>query len=624
VNKPSVVCRLATGLLIAIPVALVVVALGADFIGADPDQRWGPFRVGLLILGSAGVLLILGMRLVDEVDRRLLMRPRSSGPGGGRVKQPRSTSNVTAEPLRQPEPVTAAPSPDRARGLSAPLRGTGRILGFTMLFIGIGSLYVFLASAGYWTTWPSTSRYYDLLAEGFIRGQAALPIEPSPLLAELEDPYSPSERRGVPILYDASYYRGKYYLYWGPAPAAIAALWKLATQRSVGDEHIVFVSISSIFVFSMLIVLRLKKKFIPSVPGWLLATSGLILATSHPMLWVLNWPDIYPAAIASGQAFLLGGLLVALPLIDGSVERVWRLFLTGVLWSLAIGSRLTLILPVSILAIAVILGLSSRMGVGRRQLATRIAALTLPLVISAGLLGFYNHVRFGNVLETGLRYQLSKLDHRALYEEGRPFDAAYALPNTIYYLTAPLRFQSTFPFVRPLWTQVPSISLILERLDVSEAYHVEDITGLLLAMPTIVFAGLAARALLCFRKGGAEGTSGSTDALLHDRWFRRTLTVLLLAGLAAAVPTALYFWVSNRFFLDSVPLLAITACAGTWLVHGASRGFPLRQRAVDLLIVLAVVTAAILGLLLAFTGSWSRLDDLNPSLWKALTDLLAW
>jgi len=633
--------------MIAVPVVMITIAIGAGSLGVDTDQRWGPFRVGLLFLGFAGLVIFISSKVVDALDHRLKSNLWPFRFHVQEVKRSWLSFIGLQSPLQAPDPPDVLehfPSPDHNLGsvrdesttqsnLVRPSLPTtlGKIkgwIGFILLFLGIELLYVFFVSAGHWTNWPTETNYYDLLAESFIQGKAALPIEPSPLLAELDDPYTPAERPGIPVVYDASYFQGEYYLYWGPAPAAVTALWKLTTMRHVGDEHIVFVAVSSIFAFSTLIILYIKKKYFPFIPGWLLATGILIVATAHPMLWVLNWPSIYPAAIASGQAFLLAGLYFAIPVIDASHRQLWRLSLIGILWALALGSRLTLIVAIAVLVIAIVINLFSRIE-SRHQLmgaVTRIAALGLPLLIGISLLGLYNHVRFGSVIETGLRYQLSKLDNLSIIEGGKIFSAAYILPNMIYYLIAPLQFRTSFPFIRPLWNELPAISSFLERF-IPDAYHVENITGLLLAMPTVVFSGLLMRELFCYQIDRGSRISGSFDSssvINRDRLFRRTMAVLLIAGLMAAIPIVLYFWVSTRFLLDSVPLLAITAAVGTWFLYCKSRKYPLRRAFTTFLIIAAVIIASLISFLLAMTGSWTRFDDLNPVLWKSLTDFFAW
>jgi hypothetical protein len=52
-------------------------------------------------------------------------------------------------------------------------------------------IYIWLMSAGLWTTWPSTTNYYDQLATAFQHGHPALEIEPDPALLALSNPYDP-------------------------------------------------------------------------------------------------------------------------------------------------------------------------------------------------------------------------------------------------------------------------------------------------------------------------------------------------------------------------------------------------------------------------------------------------
>lgn len=64
----------------AASLAAIVVALAADYIGVDADQKWGPFRTALFATGIIGLLLAAGMRAVSALDRRLLnARKRING-----------------------------------------------------------------------------------------------------------------------------------------------------------------------------------------------------------------------------------------------------------------------------------------------------------------------------------------------------------------------------------------------------------------------------------------------------------------------------------------------------------------------------------------------------------------
>ena len=74
-------------------------------------------------------------------------------------------------------------------------------------------------------TLPAADDYYNLLVQGFRAGQLSLEKEVPPKFARLADPYDPVANgpyRSLPYrLSDLSYYRGKFYLYFGITPAMI-------------------------------------------------------------------------------------------------------------------------------------------------------------------------------------------------------------------------------------------------------------------------------------------------------------------------------------------------------------------------------------------------------------------
>src|SRR5688572_26395421 len=57
--------------------------------------------------------------------------------------------------------------------------------------------YVWLVSLGLWTTWPSSTNYYDQLASAFSQGQLSLALQPDPALLTLENPYEPANRENI-------------------------------------------------------------------------------------------------------------------------------------------------------------------------------------------------------------------------------------------------------------------------------------------------------------------------------------------------------------------------------------------------------------------------------------------
>ena len=113
------------------------------------------------------------------------------------------------------------------------------ILGVLITSVIVLTSYVWFATAGTWKIWPSSTNYYNLLANAFIQGQVSLDLEVPQELLALPNPYKVSERKNVDYLWDASLYKGRYYLYWGPLPAIVIAAivfgsWYTIDQRERG------------------------------------------------------------------------------------------------------------------------------------------------------------------------------------------------------------------------------------------------------------------------------------------------------------------------------------------------------------------------------------------------------
>src|SRR4051812_6661882 len=60
--------------------------------------------------------------------------------------------------------------------------------------------------------------HYNLLSRGFLQGHLYLDGDVPPALLTAPNPYDPATRGPVEVLHDASLFRGKYYIYFGPAP----------------------------------------------------------------------------------------------------------------------------------------------------------------------------------------------------------------------------------------------------------------------------------------------------------------------------------------------------------------------------------------------------------------------
>jgi hypothetical protein len=87
------------------------------------------------------------------------------------------------------------------------------------LVIGV---YAYTAQSGFLasTSLNAADEYYNLLVQGFRAGQLNLKKEVPPGFASLADPYDRTANAPYGVL-DLSYYKGKFYLYFGVTPAVV-------------------------------------------------------------------------------------------------------------------------------------------------------------------------------------------------------------------------------------------------------------------------------------------------------------------------------------------------------------------------------------------------------------------
>ena len=129
----------------------------------------------------------------------------------------------------------------------------------------------------------------------------------------------------------------------------------------------------------------------------------------NPMGWVLSTPSVYNAAIAAGQFFFLSRLFAVFRAFAVGGVSASKAALAGFLWAVALGSRITLILPIAFMVLIILIGVAliPRPARGFSESLRPASALLIMLAIGLGSLCWYNWARFGSPFETGIKYQLA-------------------------------------------------------------------------------------------------------------------------------------------------------------------------------------------------------------------------
>jgi len=444
------------------------------------------------------------------------------------------------------------------------------------LLIGICGLivviiYIWFISAGHWIDWPKTTNYYDQLAKGFDHGQLSLPAKVDPGLLALQHPYDYNSRKNIPYLWDTSLYKGRFFLYWGPAPALILALIKPLYNAKIGDQYIAFAFIIGSLFFNILILTSIKRDFFRTLPSWTVLIGVLVAGLVGPIPWMLRQSEIYEAAITGGQFFLIGGIYWVYVALTKSPISKWHLFLAGLFWTLAFGSRVVLALPIAFLLCLTGIGIARVYFFKKTEfthIILAIGAIGIPVILGIIAYGWYNWARFGSVSEFGFRYQLNKDNLFSNYN--LIFSTFYIHIDFHNYILAPFQVGGAFPFFK---APFGADSLIAD-VPGSAIYHAKNITGLLYSFPFALFAMVPIVTMLL-------PFTGIKLSLYTQNKHSISITSLSI-GLAGAavlgfIPLLLYFRVAMRFLFDFVPALTLLALLGFWLAYHFSTDKPVAR-----------------------------------------------
>jgi hypothetical protein len=473
--------------------------------------------------------------------------------------------------------------------------------------------YVWLISFGLWTKWQNTTTYYDQLATSFSHGNLALEAKPDPALLALANPYDPSARAGLQVPTDISFYKGKFYLYFGPIPALILMIARVFVRGSIGDQYLVFSFVSGIFIFQSLLIVKLWQRFFQDISPWLIPPSIFLIGLICPIGWILSLPTVYNAAITGGAFFFLSGFFLAFNALDRTSISKWRLVLAGILWTGALGSRITQILPIGFMTIMVTVLIVSkyrRMNLFSKSIPA-VLALGLTLGIGLAALSWYNWERFGSIFETGITYQLAGPYLQKYHQD--LFSPVYILQNLYNYLFIPPKIKSAFPFLIPIYGNT---NPIISFLPLPEIYYSQEIAGYLISAPFVLFAIIPSLNLVA-RFQRVPNTIMSEEDQHEFTWLTTSLLGAFLFGFAFFL---VFFWVAMRYFLDFIPPLVLLSIIGFWQLYRYFADRPVSKAVYIVFGIGLIILSITASNLLALSINSGQFRQSNPLLWRQLVN----
>jgi hypothetical protein len=433
----------------------------------------------------------------------------------------------------------------------------------------------------------SAWHHYEYLVEGFARGHTYLSLEPDPELLALRDPYDPSANVGHK-LWDASLYHGRYYLYFGPAPALMMLPWRLATGHAPPQRIGVGAAAVAEIVALALILAGLRRRHFPALSAGALAA---ILVVSFHATWLpvlLRRSAVWELPIVSAVACLAWAVYFLWKFHDSGGKAAWALA-CGAALALLIGCRATYLFSAAVVALLFLAPVAGGAGPPTRARAAAFLACLVAFAGGVGLLA-YNHERFGGWLDFGQKYQLWGKEYRGLHF----FSAGFIPFNARTYLLSLPQFGPYFPFVHPFSPESAPRGYM----------ETEDIYGILFMMP-VHLAGLAACAWAW--RSRADRSSRPAVLAVAAAACSSVLSALVLFSFGGAC---------SRYTAELLGGWTIVTAVGLMAVFGAADG-PGHGRAARGLAALAGCwTVALVWLACAEYRGYMKLT--NPRAYGAL------
>src|ERR1700677_361480 len=322
-----------------------------------------------------------------------------------------------------------------------------------------GAALIAWSSLGEWQVpefGPPQRDYYNLLVSGFRKGSLALDVAVPEALSKAENPWDPLKRPSDVGAHDVSYFRGRYYIYFGVAPV-VALFWPFRALTG-HDLPIVYGTLAyslGAFLIAAWLWLRILRDHFPGAGLGTRLAGVLTLGLAGGQLGLSRRTSIWEPPIAAGHFYAVG--MLAFGYLATRSRRPWGwLAASGLYLGLAVGSRPTLAAAGAGLAVIVAAcargpGEGGRPGRLRRA-ALCICAAGIPLgAVVAGLLA-YNYARFGDALEFGIKYQMSSANPAL----SRHFSLSYFPFNFSVYFLKPPQWGRYFPFIHPISQPVPA------------------------------------------------------------------------------------------------------------------------------------------------------------------------
>lgn len=254
---------------------------------------------------------------------------------------------------------------------------------------------------------------YQLLAHALANGHPWLDIEPDSFLVELEDPYDYRIRSAAQLeadgtyIWDASYYEGKYYVYFGAVPEFLFFLpYYLITGKDLSTMFVILME-GCIFMLGIFALLgAVIRRWFPKTPFSVYLLLSLLTINASGIWTFFRNLGLYEIPIMAAAACGTWGLYFWFSSVSKDRISYWRMSAGSLLLAMLAGCRPTLVL-ITLLAIPIFLKPIREKRLLREHKVLELSCFFAPVLLVAACLMYYNFVRFGSVTDFGAMYNLT-------------------------------------------------------------------------------------------------------------------------------------------------------------------------------------------------------------------------
>lgn len=443
-------------------------------------------------------------------------------------------------------------------------------------------------------------QYYELI-DAFKDGHLYLKDDASKEMTELDNPYDTRERELKKVTYkwDHAYYDGKYYVYFGAAPAILLYLpYNLITGNDLPNYIAVFIFGIMIMIGILLLLWEIIKKWFRNTPFALYLLLSVVFGAAACLAYAVQKPDFYLVPSLGAIMFGLFGLAFWLSAErkneDGTTSLIsWRLVIGSACVAMIAGCRPQL-LVVTVFGIILFWNsvFKERTLFSKKSLKQTVA-VCLPFVIVGAAVMWYNYARFGSPFDFGANYNLTTNDMTK-----RGFVWGRTGLGIFTYLLQPFNMDAVFPFIHDF-----NAATVYQGLTLTEML----MGGVLWLYPILVIGLYGA-----FKKNS-----------FSDRRSYRFVYFSVIFAVILAILDAQMAGLLTRYFTDFVWIAfigtIITAFAYYEMLRDNEHS---RRKFAGITLTLSVIT-----LVLCFLSIFAHTEDsimkANPTLYFTVQHLIA-